>query len=206
MCLHDSIESQCVARRLQQIKEGRSFKGAVAEKKKSMLNRKFVNMNYNNLVMQLRKLCNHPYLVLEDVKTIPDSLYFRDLMCCSGKLVVLDRLLERLLVTEKKDEHKILIFSQMTTMLNILEGFLQTRGISCYRLDGSTDRHTREEIIGQFFDSSSRKKSTVMDSSVDAADDSVRVFLLSTRAGELLMSSLYTVVHLFYTLWTLFWR
>lgn len=54
-------------------------------------------MNANNLLMQLRKLCNHPYLVLEDVQTIPDALYYQHLLSSSGKLFVLDKLLSPLL-------------------------------------------------------------------------------------------------------------
>ena len=41
-------------------------------------------LNYNNAVMQLRKLCNHPYLLLEEVKTIPDELYFEVCNRCDG--------------------------------------------------------------------------------------------------------------------------
>jgi hypothetical protein len=51
----------------------------------------------NNLLMQLRKLCNHPYLVLEDVRGIPDSLYFAHEVQACGKLFVLDKLLAKLL-------------------------------------------------------------------------------------------------------------
>jgi SNF2 family DNA or RNA helicase len=34
-------------------------------------------LNYNNVLMQLRKICNHPYLVLESVLTLPDDLYYK---------------------------------------------------------------------------------------------------------------------------------
>jgi SNF2 family DNA or RNA helicase len=53
--------------------------------------------NVNNLLMQLRKLCNHPFLVLEDVHTIPDAMYYEQLVSASGKLFVLDKLLTKLL-------------------------------------------------------------------------------------------------------------
>ena len=58
---------------------------------------KIGKLNYNNMLMQLRKLCNHPYLVLEDVRTIPDSLYYDYLVRASGKLSVLDGILKTLL-------------------------------------------------------------------------------------------------------------
>jgi SNF2 family DNA or RNA helicase len=53
--------------------------------------------SFNNLLMQLRKTCNHPYLVLEDVQTIPDDLYEKHLVESSGKLVVLEKLLLHLI-------------------------------------------------------------------------------------------------------------
>lgn len=60
-------------------------------------------LHYNNVLMQLRKLCNHPYLLLEDVKTIPDDLYYTYVVAASGKLALLDGLLKRLL----RDGHKV---------------------------------------------------------------------------------------------------
>jgi SNF2 family DNA or RNA helicase len=53
--------------------------------------------SFNNLLMQLRKTCNHPYLVLEDVQSIPDDLYEKCLVESSGKLIVLEKLLTRLI-------------------------------------------------------------------------------------------------------------
>lgn len=58
--------------------------------------------NFNNLLMQLRKTCNHPYLVLEDVRTIPDDLYDAHLVETSGKLFVLEKLLSHLLFNGSK--------------------------------------------------------------------------------------------------------
>ena len=58
---------------------------------------RYVNMSYSNVAMQLRKVCNHPYLVLESCRSIPDDKYFKDLVPASGKLVVLARLLNTLL-------------------------------------------------------------------------------------------------------------
>lgn len=89
-------------------------------------------------------------------------------------------------------------------MLNILQGFLQTRGYLSHRLDGSTDRHTRERIISDFGrrqqkiaqSSSSAQGETEKEVDTAAAaatgdiscgeeDDSCSVFLLSTRAGRI---------------------
>lgn len=54
-------------------------------------------LSYSNVLMQLRKLCNHPYLLLEDVKTIPDELYYEHLVASSGKLSLLHGLLNNLI-------------------------------------------------------------------------------------------------------------
>jgi SWI/SNF-related matrix-associated actin-dependent regulator of chromatin subfamily A member 5 len=83
--------------------------------------------------MQLRKCCNHPYLFpgIEDRTLDPmgDHLY---LNC--GKMVLLDKLLAKL----KERGHRVLIFSQMTRMLDILEDYLISRGYLYCRIDGNT--------------------------------------------------------------------
>jgi SNF2 family DNA or RNA helicase len=58
---------------------------------------------FNNVIMQLRKICNHSFLFLEDIQSIPDHLYFEQLLSCSGKLSILDRLLDQLL----RNGHKV---------------------------------------------------------------------------------------------------
>jgi len=68
--------------------------------------------------MQLRKCVNHPYL-FDGVEPEPFELG-EHLITTSGKLNVLDRLLPYL----KRKGHRVLIFSQMTRMLDILQGFL----------------------------------------------------------------------------------
>ena len=66
-------------------------------------------LTINNLLMQLRKLCNHPFLVLEDIRRIPDALYFDDLVTSSGKLFVLDKVLSNLLESGSKVLYIIII-------------------------------------------------------------------------------------------------
>lgn len=51
----------------------------------------------SNLLMELRKTCNHPYLVLEDIKSIPDDMYFEYLISSSGKMELLSQLLDELI-------------------------------------------------------------------------------------------------------------
>ena len=122
-----------------------------------------------NILMQMRKCCNHPYLVdqgtgmrgsLMDYRTDPELLEH------SGKLQLLDRLLVRL----KRRGNKVLIFSQMTRMLDLIEDFLSQRRFSNCRIDGSVPWQERKEAMDHFNTSS--------------ADDAF-VFLLSTRAGGL---------------------
>ena len=86
-----------------------------------------------NIVMQLRKSCNHPYLFpgVEDRTLDPmgDHLY---LNC--GKMVLLHKLLKKM----KERGHRVLIFSQMTRMIDILEDYLISQGYLYCRIDGNT--------------------------------------------------------------------
>jgi len=112
----------------------------------------------NNALMQLRKIVLHPYLF--------QTGYTRneDLFRSSGKLEALDRMLPKLL----RFGHKVLIFSQFTSLLDVLEDFLQWRGIVNVRLDGQVAHEQRKARIERF-----------------SSDPSVKVFLLSARAGGL---------------------
>ncbi len=58
--------------------------------------------SFHNIIMQLRKICDHSFLFLEDIKTIPDDIYFNFLLHASGKLNVLDRLLNSLMKQDSK--------------------------------------------------------------------------------------------------------
>jgi len=76
------------------------------------------NMRLQNTVMQLRKVCSHPFLF--DWPIDPNTLQpmlGEELLNASGKMMVLDRLLRELF----KRGHKVLLFSQFTTMLDIIE-------------------------------------------------------------------------------------
>jgi chromodomain-helicase-DNA-binding protein 1-like len=70
----------------------------------------------NNLLMQLRKCVNHPYL-FDGVEAEPFALGDH-LVHVSGKLIYLDRLLALL----RRRGHRVLVFSQMTRMLDIVQG------------------------------------------------------------------------------------
>lgn len=62
-------------------------------------------LSYSNVLMSLRRLCNHPYLLLEDVRSIPDELYYKDLVASSGKLSLLHGLLKKLIPRGHKVSH-----------------------------------------------------------------------------------------------------
>ena len=113
----------------------------------------------NNAIMQLRKVCNHPYLFLSE--WYMDD----DLVRCSGKFELLDRMLPKL----QKAGHRVLMFSQMTQVMTILERFFDMRGFCHLRLDGSTISDEREKRMYMFND----------------PDSPYFIFLLSTRAGGL---------------------
>ena len=117
----------------------------------------------NSLLMQLRKCCNHPYLFSPGIQD--EGVTLEDIIEASGKLSVLDRILIKL----KENGHRVVIFSQFTSMLDILANFLHLRGYQYARLDGSTNRVQRSIDIAAF----NRPNSPVF------------AFLLSTRAGGL---------------------
>ncbi|PWN52206.1 hypothetical protein IE53DRAFT_367396 [Violaceomyces palustris] len=119
-----------------------------------------------NAIMQLRKICNHPY-VFEQVELAinPTKENGPDLYRVSGKFELLDRLLPKLF----KTGHRVLIFFQMTAIMDIMEDFLRYRGFKYLRLDGSTKPDDRSLLLKQF----------------NAPNSEFFVFILSTRAGGL---------------------
>jgi SWI/SNF-related matrix-associated actin-dependent regulator of chromatin subfamily A member 5 len=122
-----------------------------------------------NLLMQLRKVCNHPYQILN---AEPDPYHTGDhVITASGKFIVLDKLVNELVIKQKK---KILVFSGFTKMLDLVEELLSLRGgdgsqFRSMRIDGGTHRARRNLGIRLFNDLNS----------------DYRVMLISTRAGGL---------------------
>uniref|UniRef100_A0A669CGJ5 Chromodomain helicase DNA binding protein 1-like n=1 Tax=Oreochromis niloticus TaxID=8128 RepID=A0A669CGJ5_ORENI len=112
-----------------------------------------------NILMNLRKCVDHPYL-FDGVEPEPFEMG-EHLIEASGKLCLLDSMLTFL----HKGGHRILLFSQMTRMLDILQDYMEYRGYSYERLDGSVRGEERNLAVKNF-------------SSKD-----VFVFLLSTKAG-----------------------
>uniref|UniRef100_A0A1B6DUE7 Chromodomain-helicase-DNA-binding protein Mi-2 homolog n=1 Tax=Clastoptera arizonana TaxID=38151 RepID=A0A1B6DUE7_9HEMI len=122
-----------------------------------------------NIMMDLKKCCNHPYLfpaAAQEASTGPNGAYdTQALIKAAGKLVLLSKMLKKL----KDDGHRVLIFSQMTKMLDILEDYLEGEGYKYERIDGTITGNLRQEAIDRF----------------NAPGAQQFVFLLSTRAGGL---------------------
>lgn len=79
-----------------------------------------------------------------------------------GKLQTLGRLLNEL----KTNDHRVLIFTQMSRMLDILEQFLNYHGHTYLRLDGATKIDQRQILMERFNN-----------------DKRIFCFILSTRSG-----------------------
>jgi len=155
-------------------------------------NHSFLSMGTNratapklmNIQMELRKCCNHPFL-LDGVETRELEKYHKELydsgkiddktadeqqamlnehgyINTSGKMVLLNKLLPKL----RQEGHKVLIFSQMVKMLDLVSEFCDYKGFRHERLDGRVRGTERQKAIDRF----------------EREDDSF-IFLLSTRAG-----------------------
>lgn len=129
--------------------------------------------NLLNIAMDLRKVCIHPFLVkgaedkiIEDmgIANQPDKV-IDAIVRSSGKMILIDKLLPKL----KADGHRVLIFSQMTNLLDILQDYLTAVGYKFLRLDGQVKPSVRQSLIDHF----------------NAPDSDDFIFLLSTRAGGL---------------------
>lgn len=129
----------------------------------------------NSMDVQLRKCCNHLFLLkgVEEELTkncrTEEDIYNR-LLESSGKLMLLDKFIEKF----KKENHKILIFSQFKRMLDIIELYLKMKSVPYEKLTGSVKTQDRIAAIQRFND--------------DKTGDSqggFGVFLLTTRAGGL---------------------
>ena len=95
-----------------------------------------------NKCMELRKVCNHPYLNYPPRYHLQGDMSVR----CCGKLWILDRILVKL----HKTGHRVLLFSTMTRLLDILEDYLQWRRLIYRRIDGMTTLEARESAIVEF--------------------------------------------------------
>ncbi|KAK8187776.1 SNF2 family helicase/ATPase-like protein PasG [Phyllosticta capitalensis] len=156
-----------------------------------------------NPVMQLRLCCDSPYNFFYpfiDPSTGDTKPPDETLVSTSGKMLLLDTLLKRLF----DDGHKVLVFSQFKTQLDLLETYAEElRGWRTCRIDGSVKQEDRQKLIKAFnkpasasaspkSKRNSRRKAPssspdplAPSSDVEEEDDPrpANLFLLSTRAG-----------------------
>ncbi|KAK9757797.1 hypothetical protein RND81_01G186500 [Saponaria officinalis] len=125
-----------------------------------------------NIVMQLIKACSHPYL-FPGIEPEPYK-EGEHLVQASGKLLFLDKLLHKLY----ESGHRVLIFSQMTHTLDILQDYLELRHYTYERLDGSIRAEERFAAIRNF-----SNQSTSGNMKSEPNENGAFVFLISTRAG-----------------------
>ncbi|XP_054712888.1 chromodomain-helicase-DNA-binding protein Mi-2 homolog isoform X2 [Uloborus diversus] len=122
-----------------------------------------------NIMMDLKKCCNHPYLfpaAAQEAPKLSNGAYEgSNLIKACGKLLLLQKMLRKL----NDEGHRVLIFSQMTKMLDILEDFLEAEHYKYERIDGGITGSQRQEAIDRF----------------NAPGAPQFAFLLSTRAGGL---------------------
>lgn len=123
-----------------------------------------------NVAMECRKACNHPYLFPNaepDFGSGDDDAcrkqVHQSLISSSGKFILLDKLLPEL----QSSGHRVLIFSQMTRVLDLLQDYLEGSDMPSVRLDGTTSATERQVLIERF----------------NQPDSPLFCFLLSTRAG-----------------------
>ncbi|XP_042458146.1 CHD3-type chromatin-remodeling factor PICKLE-like [Zingiber officinale] len=121
-----------------------------------------------NVVMELRKLCCHAYM-LEGVEPAIEPTDanegFRQLLDASGKMQLLDKMMVRL----KEQGHRVLIYTQFQHMLDLLEDYLSYNKWTYERIDGKVSGSERQIRIDRF----------------NAKNSTKFCFLLSTRAGGL---------------------
>lgn len=143
-------------------------------------------MHLQNIIMQLRKISSHPFLFDWPYNPKTGELVVnQDLVNASGKMLLLQRLLDALF----EKGHKVLIFSQFTTMLDVIvssstleyltiadysqeEWANVFKGFKTCRIDGSTSQEARREQMNLF-------------NNGGKSPDATKLFLLSTRAGGL---------------------
>lgn len=129
------------------------------------------HQSLQNIVIHLRKACSHPYL-FSGIEPEPYE-EGEHLVQASGKLLVLDQLLQKF----HAKGHRVLLFSQMTHTLDILQDFLELRKYTYERLDGSVRAEERFAAIRSF------SHQPVKRSVTQANQDGPFVFMISTRAG-----------------------
>ncbi|KAJ1287600.1 hypothetical protein BS78_02G022300 [Paspalum vaginatum] len=143
----------------------KTFDNYLNEESDIVLKRPGIKAKLHNLLIQLRKNCNHPDLLESPFESTGFYPPVEKILEQCGKFQLFDRLLNLLLA----QKHKVLVFSQWTKVLDIIEYYLDSKGLDVCRIDGSVKLEERRRQIAEFNDLNS----------------SMSIFLLSTRAGGL---------------------
>ncbi|PWZ40600.1 hypothetical protein Zm00014a_011700 [Zea mays] len=143
----------------------KTFDNYLHEESDIILKRPGIRARLHNLMIQLRKNCNHPDLLESPVDSTGLYPPVEKLLEQCGKFQLFDRLLNFLMA----QKHKVLVFSQWTKVLDIIEYYLDSKGHAVCRIDGNVKLEERRRQIAEFND----------------VNSSMRIFLLSTRAGGL---------------------
>ncbi|KAL8802117.1 MAG: hypothetical protein Q9200_006698 [Gallowayella weberi] len=123
-----------------------------------------------NIMMELKKASNHPFLLPNaEARIVGDKTSTEDqlnaLVNSSGKMMTLAKLLKKL----QENGHRVLIFSQMVKMLDLLQDYMKLKNYQYQRLDGTIPSVQRTQAMEHF----------------NKPDSPDFCFLLSTRAGGL---------------------
>merc|ERR1719357_1907769 len=147
-------------------------KGIMVTEGKGAAGQKGGHKQLLNTIMQLRKLCNHPFMFqhveegyAKHVGFPTDIVTGPDVYRASGKFELMDRILPKL----KASGHRVLMFCQMTQCMTIIEDYFNFKQYKFLRLDGMTKSDERADMLKVFNDKESE----------------YFIFLLSTRAGGL---------------------
>ncbi|KAK3126290.1 hypothetical protein QOZ80_7AG0554390 [Eleusine coracana subsp. coracana] len=143
----------------------KTFDNYLHEEADIVLKRPGIRSKLHNLMIQLRKNCNHPDLLESPFESTGFYPPVEKLLEQCGKFQLFDRLLNLLLA----QKHKVLVFSQWTKVLDIIEYYLESKHLQACRIDGGVKLEDRRRQIAEFNDLNS----------------SMNIFLLSTRAGGL---------------------
>lgn len=119
--------------------------------------------SFANMLMQLRLTCNSPYLFWDPFILQQNHKVDARIESSSAKLILLHRIMSKL----KSAGHKVLIFTQFSKTLDILEDWAIYRGYSYARLDGSTKQLDRQYLMDEF----------------NKEESEIDLFMLTTRSG-----------------------
>ncbi|CAA7398038.1 unnamed protein product [Spirodela intermedia] len=149
-------------------KQKEYYKAILTRNYQILTRRSGAQISLINVVMELRKLCCHAYMiegVEPEVEPEDVNEGLRQLLEFSGKMLLLDKMMVKL----KEQGHRVLIYSQFQHMLDLLEDYLNYKKWSYERIDGKINGAERQIRIDRF----------------NAKNSTRFCFLLSTRAGGL---------------------